>query len=355
MATLYFAGAAGSGKTAVALGLALHLRDRGVAVRYFKPVGNPPRATGTGDRDAALMQTVLAMPFSPRELVPLTVGDYYLSTYRDYKLCRRLVEEAYAKVRAGAEALLIDGAACSWAMAALGLDALSLAREWNATLVYVVRLANDRSLDEVFFVGRSAREIGVKLAGVIFNNVPRVLLAKAHGLYRELLRQQGIETLGIIPHRMELSAPTVAEFYEALGGEILTGEDKLGNVVEDVLVGAMTWESALAYFRRSANKAVITGGDRTEIALVALETDVAVLILTGGIYPDMKVIVRAAEKGVPVILVHHDTYTVINKLADVSRLIRPDDEKAISLAKGVVAAHCNLDHLISLATEAHGA
>ncbi|ACX52791.1 DRTGG domain protein [Ammonifex degensii KC4] len=356
MATLYFVGAAGSGKTAVALGLALHLRDRGVAVRYFKPVGNPPGAAGTGgDRDAALMQAVLALPFSPEELAPLTLGSYYLSTYRDHQACRRLVEAAYAKVSSGAGALLIDGAARPWAMAALGLDALSLAREWKATLVYVLRPVNDQSLDEALFLGHCAREMGVRVAGVIFNNVPRVLLAKADGLYREILASQGLETLGIIPHRTELSAPTVAEFYEVLGGEILTGEDKLGSAVEDVLVGAMTPESALAYFRRSANKAVITGGDRTEIALAALETDVAVLILTGGIYPDMKVIVRAAEKGVPVILVHYDTYTVINRLAEVSRVIRPGDEKAISLAKEVVAAHCALDRLISLATEAHEA
>ncbi|MGO0123037.1 phosphotransacetylase family protein [Desulfothermobacter acidiphilus] len=353
MGVLYFVGAAGSGKTAVALGLALHLRERGTVVRYFKPVGNPPGAVGGGDRDAALMQTVLGLPFSPEELAPLSLGNYYLSTYRDRAACRQQVLAAYSKVASGASALLVDGAAHPWAMASMGLDAFALAREWGATLVCLLRPLNDRSLDEILFLGRCGREMGVKLAGVIFNNVPRMLLAKAEGLYREILAEQGLKTLGVIPHQTELSAPTVAEFYELLGGEILTGEGRMGNVVEDVLVGAMTLESALAYFRRSANKAVITGGDRTEIALAALETDVSVLILTGGIYPDMRVIVRASEKGVPVILVHYDTYTVISRLAEATRVIRPGDERAISLAREVVAAHCDLDQLISLATEEH--
>jgi BioD-like phosphotransacetylase family protein len=170
-------------------------------------------------------------------------------------------------------------------------------------------------------------------------------LAKTEGIYRDVLAGQGIETLGIIPRSPELAAPTVAEFYETLGGDILTGEDKFGNIVEDVLVGAMTIESALGYFRRSANKAVVTGGDRSEIALAALETDTAVLILTGGFYPNVKVIARAAEKGVPVILVHYDTYTTIEKLAEVSRIIHAGDTRAIALARESVTAYCDIDKL----------
>ena len=38
-----------------------------------------------------------------------------------------------------------------------------------------------------------------------------------------------------------------------------------------MLVGAMSVESALSYFRRKPNKAVITGGDRADIQLAALE------------------------------------------------------------------------------------
>lgn len=56
-------------------------------------------------------------------------------------------------------------------------------------------------------------------------------------------------------------------------------------MVEDIVIGTMAIESALGYLRRTANKAVIIGGDRLEAALYALETSTAALILTGGLYP----------------------------------------------------------------------
>lgn len=348
MGNLYFVGTAGSGKTAIILGLALELKEHGLRVGYFKPVGIPPDAVGVEDRDAVLMREVLSLNLEVREITPLALGGYYISTYKDPERCRQLVRDAYAKVKAAADGVLIDGAARPWGMAAFNLDAMSLAQEFNATMVYILRPANDRSLDEAVFFARCAREQEVGFAGVVFNNVPRVLLAKTEGIYREILEENGIETLGIIPSQPELSAPTVAEYYEALGGDILTGENKLGQIVEDVLVGAMTIESALGYFRRSANKAVVTGGDRTEIALAALETDTAALILTGGFYPDVKVLARAAEKGVPVILVHFDTYTTVGKLAEISRVIHPGDKDAITLAHESVVAHCNMDKLTAL-------
>ena len=78
----------------------------------------------------------------------------------------------------------------------------------------------------------------------------------------------------------------MAEFYDILGGEILAAHDHLHLPVEDVVIGAMTTAGALTYLRRAANKAVILGGDRADLALAALETSTSVLILTGGLYPD---------------------------------------------------------------------
>jgi hypothetical protein len=345
MANLYLTGTAGSGKTAIALGLAIFFKEQGLRVGYFKPVGIPPGATTIEDRDTVLMRHILDLKLEAQEVAPLVLGGYYISNYKDPEKCRQVIKESYEKIKAGTDTVLIDGGARPWAMAAFGLDALSLAREFEAALVYILKPVNDRSLDEAAFFARSAKERQAAFAGVIFNNVPRELLAKTEGIYRDVLAGQGIETLGIIPRSPELAAPTVAEFYETLGGDILTGEDKFGNIVEDVLVGAMTIESALGYFRRSANKAVVTGGDRSEIALAALETDTAVLILTGGFYPNVKVIARAAEKGVPVILVHYDTYTTIEKLAEVSRIIHAGDTRAIALARESVTAYCDIDKL----------
>jgi hypothetical protein len=78
-----------------------------------------------------------------------------------------------------------------------------------------------------------------------------------------------------------------------------------------MLVGAMGVESALSYFRRKPNKAVITGGDRADIQLAALETSTRCLILTGHLYPSPTVLNRAEELCVPVLLTKLDTLGTI--------------------------------------------
>ena len=76
----------------------------------------------------------------------------------------------------------------------------------------------------------------------------------------------------------------------------------------------MELESALKYFRKSTNKAVIIGGDRPSLAIAAMETDTSVIILTGNIYPPQTVLSAAHEKHISVLLAGEDTYTVVQKL-----------------------------------------
>ncbi|WP_341473776.1 DRTGG domain-containing protein [Desulfofundulus thermobenzoicus] len=108
----------------------------------------------------------------------------------------------------------------------------------------------------------------------------------------------------------------------------------------------MTADSALTYLRRSADKAVILGGDRADMALAALETSTAVLILTGGLYPDVKVIARAQEKNVPLILVHYDTYTTVEKINHLTRRLKPGNTTAIQVALENVEKYCQWQTIV---------
>jgi BioD-like phosphotransacetylase family protein len=85
----------------------------------------------------------------------------------------------------------------------------------------------------------------------------------------------------------------------------------MDELVEHLMVGAMRVDSALTYFRRKPNKAVITGGDRPDIQLAALETSTKCLILTGNLHPSPIILGRAEEVGVPMILVRQDTLSAV--------------------------------------------
>ena len=340
MKNLSIIGTAGSGKTAVALGLALKFQEQGYRVAYFKPVGHPPGVRGQEDEDGLLMQQALGLPHPLETIVPFTIGTSYLSGNRLGNVPEQ-IKEAYRQVAGGMDLVIIGGAEYPYLMSSLGVDAPALARLFQAAVLFTVQVKNDFSLDEAIFFNNYFAQAGINVLGNIFNNVPRPFLAKTEGVYRSLLAERGYRTLGVIPSRPEIACPTVAEYYEVLGGEILTGEDRLERIVENVVIGAMTMESALGYFRRSPNKAVITGGDRADVALSALETSTSVIILTGGLYPDVRVIARAGEKHVPVILVHYDTYTTIEKISETERRIHPGDRRGIEMARENVEKYCD--------------
>lgn len=351
MKSIFVGGMAGSGKTAVALGLALKLQENGLRTGYFKPLGAAAGPHKQEDEDVLLFTSVLELTYDSLVISPVRTGPYYLSggVRHDPGPLQQKIREAYLKLTADFDALVIEGLLSPYTAASLGLDAIRLVRLLDSALVYVVRIEDDYSLDKTVFYNDYFKLARVHMLGNIFNNVERTLLDKTRGVYAPILTGAGYRVLGVVPRKQEIAAPTVAEFYEALGGELLAGSEYLDRLVEDVVVGSMTIESALQYLRRALNKAVITGGDRSDMALTALETSTSVLILTGGLYPDVSVLARAVEKQVPVILVHYDTFTAIERLHVVTRRIRPGDRESIQIARENVESYCDwravLDYL----------
>jgi hypothetical protein len=117
--------------------------------------------------------------------------------------------------------------------------------------------------------------------------------------------------LGILPEERLLSSVSVRELVEQLGGETLCCQEGLDDLVEYLMVGAMTAETAITYFRGRPNKAVITGGDRTDVMFAALETSTQCLILTGNRVPIPEVLARAREVRVPIVVVKPDTLSTV--------------------------------------------
>lgn len=347
MKSLFIMGTPGSGKTVVALGLAQKLQQEGYRVGYFKPVANGRHMTGKVDLDSLLMKEVLHLNISLEKIAPIIASPFYLSAQASLKDGLTVIMEAYNEIASSSDIVIIDGALSIDILGSYGLDSVSLAKKFGSKALMVLKVENDYSLDNAIFMNKHLSLEGVPIMGTIFSNVPRPLFAKTEGVYSPILEQAGYKTLGVIPTRPEISSPTVSEYSDMLGGEILAGHDRLDLHVEDMVVGGMSMASALTYLRRAANKAVIMGGDRADLALAALETSTSALILTGGLYPDVKVLARAEEMKVPVILVHYDTYTTVEKMGQVSRHIQPTDKASIGVALENIVTHCNWEHIIN--------
>lgn len=325
-----------AGKTIVALGLTLRAKNEGVNIGYMKPIG----WAGTTiegkpmDEDVVLMKSILNLPHPYDILCPIIVDVHFVE-----KLLKigpqgmDLIAKSYNQIQEDYDLILLGGLRDTKLGLVAGLSAPEIAAKLNASILLVVKASSDEFIDKVLADKRLIELFGAKLQGVVLNFVPYYLQHHIKEDIATLLENKGIRVYGVIPEIPGLLNPTIKEIVEELKGEILTATDKVDATYDMILVGAMGCESALMYARRSANKLVIVGGDRSDLILSVLETPTVALVLTGGIHPGSRVIAKAEEKGVPLILVNYDTYTTVQLIHRISGRIKPQDSKRINMVK----------------------
>lgn len=324
MATLYVISVeAYSGKSALCLGLGLRFREAGLSLGYMKPLGTDllDMDGQLVDRDCAFISQILQTDESPLSVCPVLLTPELVveSAERPSPNYERAIREAHDSLAQGHDVVIMEGSASLADGYSLGVPPAHIAQLTAARVVLVVGYAADLFLDEILM----AKDLlGDRLVGVVCNSVPATVVSRVKGALGAFLTRHGLRLFGVLPLDRLLMAITVGELADVLRGKILCSADKRGELVESFSVGAMNVDSALRYFMRTPNKAVITGGDRADIQLAALNTSTKCLILTGNLYPDAVILGRAAEAGVPVILVSTDTLTTVGKVEQVMGRIR---------------------------------
>ncbi len=314
MANLYVTSAETfSGKSALCIGLGVRFRADGLKAGYMKPVNvNSQLREGLPyDDDVAFSKRIFDMPEPPTLIGPVALTPARLEQQLRGPEVNYAPQfaEAFRQLSATRDVMVLEGGR-SWREGyVVGLSARRVIEIAQARVVIVLKYEDTLLVDRAL----AAQDyFGEALVGVVINDTPRAYLEHIHELMGPYLKRHNLEVLGVLPRDPRLAAPTVAEIAEGLHAEILCGADKIGELVENMLVGAMSAEAALSYFRRRTNKAVITGGDRVDIQLAALETSTSCLILTGNLYPSPVVLNRADELGVPLLLADMDTVSAID-------------------------------------------
>jgi BioD-like phosphotransacetylase family protein len=224
----------------------------------------------------------------------------------------------------------------------LGLNGVQTAEMLDATVLLVGKC---QSFLDVDYILASHRALGDRLSGVILNMVPPRERDRIRDDVVPCLESEGLNVLGLMPMDPMLHSVSVRELAEAMAGDLLCGEKAADELVENFVVGAMGVERALRYFRRTPRKCVITGGDRSDIQLAALETPTRCLILTGELRPRHTVLARAEELGVPVLLVRQDTLTAVEMIGDILGKLRVREPRKIEHAVDQFEAHLELAKL----------
>jgi uncharacterized protein len=306
-----------SGKSALCVGIGLRLRADGLKPGYMKPVNiSCPLCDGLAhDEDVIFARQVFDMPESPDLIGPvaLTPAKFEQQLRGPEVNYEPRLLEAYKKLSANRDVMIMEGGRSLREGYIAGLPPKKVVELLDAQVLLTLKYDDTMMVDRAL----TAQDyFGARGNAAIINEVPRNRLDFVQEAVVPFLERHGIKVFGVLRVDPLLMAPTVAEIAEGLNAEILCCPDKTGELVEDMLVGAMSAESALSYFRRKTNKAVVTGGDRADIQMAALETSTRCLILTGNLYPNPQVINRAEELGVPVLLAATDSLSAIDTVSN---------------------------------------
>jgi len=334
-----------SGKTATCLVLGKSLQARGYKVGYLKPLSLQPWRIGNNiaDEDALFVKKILQLPEEAWELSPVVVTPEYMRTHLksgkrpDEENLIAQVKEAFEYAAKDVDILLLEGGASLREGYSVGLPTPLVAKTLRSQVLIIIRYKDGISLlDDAL---ASQFRLGDTLAGILINRAPAEEVQSISELAKPYLEIHNIPVYGIIPEVKSLAALTVQELIISLDAEVLTRRTNTNALVENLTVGAMTAETALSRFRKQPNKAVITGGDRTDIQLAALETSTKCLILTGNLRPSPLVVKQAEEFGVTIMLVRLNTMETIEKVETIYGKTRLGQEDKLVQFEKLLSEH----------------
>ena len=326
-----------AGKSFLSIGFIQKLRKEGKKFAYFKPIGCPKGAFSLkSDKDIDFILRTVYKDKDPYDMVcPISIPDgYYIDLIDANKKVEYLdkIKSAYDRISKDVDYVIIEGAPSVRKFVRVGLDDVSIAKALGINdLIYVSSESSDKCIDNIFFTKNYFGFREVNLTGIIFNKIDFEYIPRIKELQKEHIEKYNIPVLGIIERSIQLFSPRVMEVLEAIGGELINepASEGMNNIVETIIIGAMNAQAALKYLRQVKKAAVITGGDRADLAVTALNEDVSVLILTGFIQPDAKVVTLANEKNIPIILSPSDTYTTMRNLERLKPGIQEDEIQAV--------------------------
>ena len=348
MVYLYIASTrAYSGKSLIALGLGLLLKERGLRVGYVKPFGRIPMQMGNHivDADAEFMRKALdidepAEIVSPFTATPKSRDDALLGRPADMFAA---VSAAFDAI-SGKDVVIVGGAADFFEGSLFGLNALRIIDHLSAKTLLIEPWSADTSIDAIIGSRDLLKE---RFLGCVINKLPQTAHDFVNAAVRPYLQGQGAPVFAALHKDILLDSISVRQLNDILGGRILCGEDHLDEFIENYSIGAMDVDSALKYFRRTQKKAVITGAHRADIQLAALETSTQCLVLTGGLGPDEMIMEKARLSGVPILSVQDDTFVTVDKIEAVLGKIRIREQKKVAKTKEIVGQELDLDGLLS--------
>ncbi|MBW4610014.1 MAG: phosphotransacetylase family protein [Hassallia sp. WJT32-NPBG1] len=337
-----------SGKSATVLGLSYQLQQKGLDIAYGKPLGTSLSEFegSVVEEDVQFIANSLNLPSNRIAPIMLALNEVAIQKRlrgQDKTDYRQSLAQQYLQILRG-DLVLLEGPGDLSEGNLFDLSLLQVADVVDAAVLLVCRY---KSLLSVEALLSAKQRIGDRLIGVVLNDIPLAQMEAVDTQLRPFLEQQNIPVLGMLPKNDLLRSVSVGELVNQLNAEVLCRSDRLDLMVESLAIGAMNVNSAVKYFRKRRNMAVVTGGDRVEIQQAALETSTQCLILTGQLPPPPFILNRAEELEIPILSVDLDTLTTVEIVDRTFGQVRVHEPIKVQCISQLMAEHFDINRLLS--------
>jgi BioD-like phosphotransacetylase family protein len=345
------------GKTTSSLGLLAALQRFYPRIGYIKPVGQRfvEVAEHKIDEDTVLMDSVYRLNCPLVDMSPIAVEPDFTRRYLEQSNLDALVRKihkAFDRVAWEKDFVLCEGSGHAGVGSVFDLSNAQVAKVLGAKVVIVTRGGIGKPVDEVALNQALFEKEGVEIIGVIVNKVLPEKVDYVTEFVSKGLKRKGLDLLGVIPHHEILSLPTLHSIRDELDAEPLNNSRQMTNLVEDIIIGAMSVQNAVQFFKRGV--LVIIPGDREDILLAAAAemcsqeySGLAGIVLTGNLRPGEHVMKLIREMPFPVLLAKQDSYEVASKVHDMTVKTRPDDTEKINLIRDLIAKHVDVKRILA--------
>lgn len=344
------------GKTTTSLGLIAALQRHFPRIGYIKPVGQRfvEIEEQKIDEDTVLMDAVYRLNCPLVDMSPIAVEPAFTRKYLECannEVLVRRIQDAFDRVAWERNFVLCEGSGHAGVGSVFDLSNAQVAKTLGCKVIIVTQGGIGKPIDEVSLNQALFEKEGVEIIGVIVNKVIEEKIPEITRFVGSGLKRKGLDLLGVLPHQKLLSNPTMELIRDELRAELLNPPVSLNSPVHDVVVGAMSAQNAVHFFK--AGVLLITPGDREDILLAACtgldahaEDKMAGIILTGGFRPDSSILKLVQTMPIPILISKAGSYEVASKVHNITVKTRPTDVDKINLIRDLVARHVNVKKII---------
>lgn len=333
-----------SGKTGIILAIIRQLQEKNLAIAYGKPVGTRDINADNDEGDVQALARVLTLSeaqtgkpllYLNKTTIERRLGGEDTTDYT----------QALANFvgRLEGDLVFLEGAGTLDEGSLFDLSLEQIVETVDASVLLVSRYTSSLITDSFL---KAKKDLGDRLLGVIINDIPLKNVEEVQSFVKPFLENHGIAVLGMLPSSNLLRSVSVRELVRQLKAKVLCRSDRLDLMVESLTIGAMNVNSALEYFRKGENQAVITGGGRSDLQLAALETSTSCLILTGHTPPQPMVLSRAEDLETPILAVDLDTLTTVEIVDRAFGQVRLQEQIKIECIQQLMTQYFDLDRFL---------